>query len=68
MAITEKSEKFWCGVNDKVTMGSTGEWSMRKNEGVKELGGVWRSMDDGGIGKFFVVWGVGTSMGGIWKE
>ena len=34
LAISEKSEKFWCGVNDKVTMGSTGGWSMGKNEGV----------------------------------
>ena len=25
-------------------------------------------MDGGGIGKFFVVWGVGSSMGGLWKE
>ena len=34
----------------------------------KEFGGVWRSMDGGGIGKFLVVWGVGSSMGGMWKE
>ena len=25
-------------------------------------------MDGGVIGEVFVVWGVGSSMGGIWKE
>ena len=34
----------------------------------KEFGEVWRSMDGGVIGKFLVVWGVGSSMGRIWKE
>ena len=68
MTITEKSEKFWCGVNDKVPMGSTGDGIWGRMREYKEFGGVWRSMDGGGIGKFLVVWGVGTSMGGIWKE
>ena len=34
----------------------------------REFGRVWRSMNGEGIGKFLVVQGVGSSMGGIWKE
>ena len=75
MAVNEKSQKFWCGENDKVTI-----WGLRGG-GVRgrmrEYGkfrGVWRSMDGGGIGKFLVVWGVGSSKGEhgrseeVWKK
>ena len=58
-----KSQKFWHGVNDKVTMKGTGGWSMGKNGGVWRVWGIWRSMDGGKIRKFLVVCKVGSSMG-----
>ena len=33
-----------------------------------EFGRVWSSKDGEGIGEFQVIWGVGSSMGGIQKE
>ena len=66
MAINEKSQKFWCGENDKVTkwgVRGDGVWGRMREYG--KFRGVWRSMDGGGIGEFLVVWGVGSSMGNM---
>ena len=58
MAINEKSEKFWYGVNDKVT---NKLWRVRGKMGAyRKFGLVWRSTNGGGIGEFLVV---GTSVG-----
>ena len=64
MAINEKSEKFWYGVKDKVTMEEYGGWwSMGKNgeniENLREYGRVYM----GGIREYLVVLGVESSKG-----
>ena len=72
MAINEKSEKFWYGVDDKVIM--------EEYKGVVEYGengGVWKSMNGGKIGNFWQsgelgqVWGEYGRSGGsgeMWRE
>ena len=51
LSINRQSEKFWYGINDKVSMGEYGKES-GKNGGVQR---IWESRDGGEIGEFSVV-------------
>ena len=64
LAINEQNEKFWYGINDKVSMGKYGKESGENGGDCREFGRVWM------VGNWVIFGnlGVGSSMGGIWKK